>query len=120
MKRIAQILALAALATGCTVGPNYSRPKTALPPGYKSTNEVGAWKRAIAPDNVPKSAWWEAFGDETLNELQQRALEANQELKGAKPLDNVPKSAWWEAFGDETLNELQQRVQGFVTERFPP
>src|SRR5438067_4510414 len=83
MKRIAQTLALAALATGCAVGPNYSRPKTALPPSYKSTNEVGAWKEAKPLDNVPKGAWWEAFGDETLNELERRTLEANQELKAA-------------------------------------
>jgi len=32
---------------------------------------------------VPKGQWWELFGDPTLNELELRAVGANQELKAA-------------------------------------
>src|SRR6266508_713644 len=38
MKSITQALALAALASGCAVGPNYRQPTTAVPATYKSTN----------------------------------------------------------------------------------
>src|SRR6059036_1443242 len=81
MKNIAHTLVLAALATGCAVGPNYHQPSTDVPATYKSTNDLGAWKEGQPLDNVPKGAWWEVFGDETLNDLQRRAETANQELK---------------------------------------
>jgi multidrug efflux system outer membrane protein len=72
-----------ALAGGCAVGPNYKRPSPELPAAYKFTNELGAWKEARPLDTVPKGAWWEIFGDDTLNGLQRRAAEANQELQAA-------------------------------------
>ena len=74
---------LALLLTGCAVGPNYHRPATAVPAGYKSTNDFGAWKEGAPLDNVPKGSWWEIFGDQTLNELESEAAAANQELKAA-------------------------------------
>ncbi len=80
---ITQALALAALASGCAVGPNYHQPATAVPATYKSTNDLGAWKEAQPLDNVPKGAWWEVFGDETLNALQRRAEANNEDLKAA-------------------------------------
>ena len=83
MKNIAQALVLAALATGCAIGPNYHQPTTAVPSAYKSTNDLGAWKEAQPLDNVPKGAWWEVFRDDTLNDLQRRAEAANQDLKAA-------------------------------------
>ena len=83
MKSITQALALAALASGCAVGPNYHQPATAVPATYKSTNDLGAWKEAQPLDNVPKGAWWEVFGDETLNALQRRAEANNEDLKAA-------------------------------------
>ena len=55
----------------------------AVPAGYKSTNELGAWKEAAPLDNVPKGTWWEIFGDQTLNDLETEAAAANQELKAA-------------------------------------
>ena len=64
-------------------GPNYHRPSTAVPAGYKSTNDVGAWKEGSPLDNVPKGTWWEIFGDQKLNDLESEAAAANQELKAA-------------------------------------
>ena len=83
MKSITQAIALAALATGCAVGPDYHQPTTTAPAAYKSTNDLGAWKQAQPLDNVPKGAWWEVFGDQSLNDLQRRAEAANQDLKAA-------------------------------------
>jgi NodT family efflux transporter outer membrane factor (OMF) lipoprotein len=83
----AAVLILGALVlTGCAIGPDYKRPVNAVPATYKSagaTNELGAWKEGQPLDNVPKGAWWEVFGDNTLSELEQRASTTNQELKAA-------------------------------------
>lgn len=83
----AAVLILGALIlSGCaSVGPDYKRPADAAPAAYKSlaTNELGAWKEAKPLDDVPKGAWWEIFGDATLNDLEQRASVANQELRAA-------------------------------------
>jgi multidrug efflux system outer membrane protein len=83
MKRIFQAFALATLASGCAVGPNYRQQTTTVPATYKSTNDLGAWKEAQPLDNVPKGAWWEVFGDETLNALQRQAEANNEDLKAA-------------------------------------
>jgi multidrug efflux system outer membrane protein len=72
-----------ALASGCAVGPNYVRPTTTFPATYKSTNDLGVWKEARPLDHVPKGAWWEIFRDATLNDLERRAAEANEQLKAA-------------------------------------
>ena len=74
---------MALLLTSCAVGPDYHRPSTAVPAGYKSTNDVGAWKEGSPLDNVPKGTWWEIFGDQKLNDLESEAAAANQELKAA-------------------------------------
>jgi multidrug efflux system outer membrane protein len=69
-------------AAGCAVGPNYQRPTTETPVTYKAAS-LGSWKEGQPLDHVPKGAWWEIFGDETLNDLEHRATDANQELKAA-------------------------------------
>jgi multidrug efflux system outer membrane protein len=71
---------LVLLLQGCAVGPNYHRPETAFPSDYKS-KELGSWKTGTPLDNVPKGTWWEIFSDNTLNELESQAGQANQHLK---------------------------------------
>ncbi len=63
-----------------TVGPDYKQPTNAVPAKYKA-EELGDWKEGKPLDHVPKGNWWEIFGDEQLNGLELRALQANQELK---------------------------------------
>jgi hydrophobe/amphiphile efflux-1 (HAE1) family protein/NodT family efflux transporter outer membrane factor (OMF) lipoprotein len=62
------------------VGPDYKQPTNSVPANYKAA-ELGAWKQGEPLDHVPKGAWWEAFGDAQLNELESEALDANQGLK---------------------------------------
>lgn len=64
------------------VGPDYVRPTNAAPSTYKAS-ELGEWKEGRPLDTLPKGNWWEAFGDAQLNELQQQAKGANQQLKAA-------------------------------------
>src|SRR5690242_16179162 len=75
-------LTTAVFLSGCAIGPDYKRPASATPGQYKA-EALGSWKEGQPLDQVPKGAWWEVFGDETLNDLQHRATDANQELKAA-------------------------------------
>ncbi len=63
-----------ALLVGCMSGPDYQAPDIALPEEWDSSatqpgEPVGPW-----------SGWWEAFGDATLNQLVDRALDENLEI----------------------------------------
>ncbi|MDB6111170.1 MAG: efflux system, outer rane lipoprotein NodT family [Pedosphaera sp.] len=67
---------------GCAVGPDYQRPTVSTPAAYKETG-LGTWKESTPQDQIAKGSWWELFGDQTLNELEQQATVSNQELKAA-------------------------------------
>lgn len=64
----------AATAAAAAVGPDYHRPDVAAPL---------AWKNAATPETLPRGDWWQLFSDPTLDELQSRALAANQNLAAA-------------------------------------
>ena len=66
---------------GCTVGPNYQRPKAEIPPAYK---EVGDWKPAQPNDQNLGGNWWELFQDPQLNALEAQVSISNQNLKAAE------------------------------------
>ncbi|BCR06761.1 RND transporter [Desulfuromonas versatilis] len=75
------ILAIAAaLIAGCTLGPDYARPELAIPLAYK---ENAPWKEAAPGDQAPRGAWWEIYGDPLLNNLEEQAAAANQDLAAA-------------------------------------
>ncbi|HVP67917.1 MAG TPA: efflux transporter outer membrane subunit [Anaeromyxobacteraceae bacterium] len=67
-------------ATGCAVGPNYSRPDAAAPEAW---DVPAPWRVASPKDAVPKSKWWALFRDEELEQLEGELLQANQTLKVA-------------------------------------
>lgn len=74
---------LAVVLAGCkAVGPDHEKPAATAPARYKAES-LGGWKEGTPLDHVPKGAWWEIFGDATLNDLEQRAAESNQDLKAA-------------------------------------
>ena len=51
MKKLATILMLISLGTGCTVGPNYKRPSVDVPGGYPWRRAVGG-RRAVRHANL--------------------------------------------------------------------
>ncbi|MBF0527155.1 MAG: efflux transporter outer membrane subunit [Deltaproteobacteria bacterium] len=69
------------LFTGCTVGPNYVRPKAAAPIAYK---ESEGWKVAQPRDHLIRGAWWEMFNDPQLNALEEQVNISNQNLAAAE------------------------------------
>jgi NodT family efflux transporter outer membrane factor (OMF) lipoprotein len=72
-------IALAVLG-GCRVGPNYVQPTVPPPPlAFKET--PANWKQATPQDQLPKGKWWEIFGDQELNSLEEKIAVSNQTLK---------------------------------------
>ncbi len=68
---------------GCAVGPNYSKPDLAIEAAYKEAPPAG-WKTAAPADALRRGAWWEIFGDATLNDLEKQVDVSNQSLKQAE------------------------------------
>jgi NodT family efflux transporter outer membrane factor (OMF) lipoprotein len=78
--------ALALLLAGCTVGPQYQTPlapmtdtfKEATPVDYKT---AGTWQPARPGDGLPRGPWWQMFGDQQLDALEDELTTSNQNLK---------------------------------------
>jgi NodT family efflux transporter outer membrane factor (OMF) lipoprotein len=73
-------LVLAALAGACTLAPRYRAP--AMPP-VAAYREAGNWMPAVPADTKPRGAWWEAFGDAKLDELEVRVRDGSPDLRAA-------------------------------------
>ncbi len=69
--------ALALLATGCAVGPEYKRPATAEVSAFK---EAEGWVPAAPADALERGPWWTLFGDPVLDHLQSRVEVSNQNV----------------------------------------
>ena len=57
------------------IGPDYQR-RTWRCPG----SEAEGWRRAEPRDVFQRGAWWELYGDQTLNDLQMHLERSNQTL----------------------------------------
>lgn len=66
------VVTATALASGCTMGPDYTRPEVPVPAAYR-VSSPGAL-------DATNSAWWKAFGDPALDALIDDALKYNQNL----------------------------------------
>ncbi|MBN8838877.1 MAG: TolC family protein, partial [Sphingomonadales bacterium] len=81
MRNALALLPLAALAA-CTVGPNYAGPTAAgavkPPAGFVRAAD------ATAPAAPTVALWWTGLGDETLDEVERRALAANPNVQVAE------------------------------------
>src|SRR6202046_1464483 len=82
LRRSARLFFLAIfLLGGCTVGPNYVRPKADVPADYKESND---WKVAQPSAEAIKGKWWEVYRDSQLNSLEEKIDVSNQSLKSAQ------------------------------------
>lgn len=83
-------LTLALVLAGCATAPEPRDAKLSVPAAFKeaaldtSTTTAaapqGQWKAAQPAEAAPRGAWWLAFDDARLNELQQQAEAANPSL----------------------------------------
>jgi len=81
-------LLVCSLASGCVVGPKYTRPDVPTPPAFKElpppTEAGGAtWRVAQPADETVREGWWEVFGDPQLNALEQQIDMSNQNVAAA-------------------------------------
>ena len=69
--------AMALLATGCAVGPEYKRPATADVSTFK---EAEGWVPAAPADALERGPWWSLFDDPVLDQLASRVEVSNQNV----------------------------------------
>jgi NodT family efflux transporter outer membrane factor (OMF) lipoprotein len=68
---------------GCTVGPDYHTPVTAMPAGFVAP-EMALSGAAAAPTKSPPpdlTKWWESFDDPKLNSLIERAVASSLDIE---------------------------------------
>ncbi|WP_436207648.1 efflux transporter outer membrane subunit [Caballeronia sp. LjRoot31] len=75
---------------GCSLAPTYEVPSTPAIATFKEApqaelkpDERGTWKVAQPSEEVARGQWWTVFQDPKLNNLEEQALAANQNLAAA-------------------------------------
>jgi multidrug efflux system outer membrane protein len=72
----AAIVSIAALASSCTLGPDYKRPVVEPPASYR-----GADPSATGAASLADTKWFDLFQDPTLTQLVNAALQKNFDLR---------------------------------------
>lgn len=82
MKQILKISLLGLLVslTGCSLIPDYIKPKT---PAVEAFKEDGPWRLAHPADQMPRGDWWKGFKDPLLDSLEARLDIGSLELAAA-------------------------------------
>jgi NodT family efflux transporter outer membrane factor (OMF) lipoprotein len=71
-------LALCVFASGCMVGPDYSKPEAPMSEQFK---ELSGWKPVQPQDDADKGAWWAIYRDPELDRLVRTVEISNQTVK---------------------------------------
>ncbi len=73
-------LAMACIGSaGCTVGPNYRKPVTSVPPTFRGLTDGEAAKNDPASQGDQK--WWEVYQDQELQTLIRSAVKQNYDVR---------------------------------------
>lgn len=87
------------LALGaCSMAPEYHAPVTTPPAQFKE--DVPGWTAASPRDDEARGAWWNAFGDPVLADLEQRAGNASPTLAAALARYEAAQAATRESEAD--------------------
>src|SRR6478736_6504501 len=88
------------------VGPDYQRPATPAATAWRDGGEAPAWKAGAPADAFARGEWWTLFADSALDDLETRALAANQDLRAAaarveaaRAAAGLARSAYWPQVG---------------------
>ncbi len=80
MRRLLIALTLVCLSlTGCTVGPNYQRPKVNVPSVFRGP-AAGPPAKPSA-ESLGNEKWWTVFNDPVLQQLMRTALKQNYDIQ---------------------------------------
>ena len=74
MRNLRALTMLAAVLAGCTVGPDYHPPDTAMPTRFDGAAQAG---------NADVTQWWRSFGDPELVRLIEQAMRDNPDVQTA-------------------------------------
>ena len=86
--RLVSALAVVCVVSGgCTVGPNYKKPATSVPPTFRGLTDEEAAKNDPASQGDQK--WWEVYQDQELQNLIRTAVKQNYDVRiaGARILE---------------------------------
>jgi multidrug efflux system outer membrane protein len=122
-------LATVLATAGCSLAPAYLKPNVSMPPAYKeekvqeprtelSAAEAGSWKTAEPSEEIARGDWWVVFKDPTLNDLENQAANANQNLaaaaarlKEARALNMAARAGLFPTL-DAGIGPTRQKVSG--------
>jgi multidrug efflux system outer membrane protein len=78
-KTVLRAVFVAALSSGCMVGPNYKKPAVPTPSVYRGLSA----EQAVTPDvaSFGDQKWWDAFQDDALRDLIRTALQQNYDVR---------------------------------------
>jgi outer membrane protein, multidrug efflux system len=79
LSRYVSLCAVAAVLSGCAVGPNYNRPKVDVPVAYRGMSDEQAAQ--TSPASLADQKWWEIFQDKELQGLIRTALQNNYDVR---------------------------------------
>lgn len=83
LKLVCSVLLIMLTATGCAVGPDYSRPQLETEVPAQWTPRPTMTEALTDSSGETLTRWWESFGDNTLNTLVETALVHNNDLAAA-------------------------------------
>ncbi len=104
-------LLLSAALASCAVGPNYVQPDSKVAPQFEGARD-GAFSTADA-----QAKFWTQFGDDTLNQLVDEALDANHDLRIA--LGRLVEARAIRREAEFGLAPTVTAAGGYTKERFP-
>lgn len=118
---VAALVGAVLLATGgCTVGPDYRRPDSILPPNFSDQLPGEAVQSAALPDR-----WWALFDDAELNRLVDLSLQKSTNIQLAvariEEADAVVRQAGAALFPEIDLggSASRSRTSQLTTTQFP-
>jgi outer membrane protein, multidrug efflux system len=74
-------LVMVMLLWGCSVGPKYQRPSAPVPTQFKESGAPAT--QETGTPSIAYTNWWLVFNDPTLNQLENDADSANQDIRVA-------------------------------------
>ncbi len=69
------------LVSACAAGEDYQTPEQPLPVSWKTLSGASENTFTLSEDTKPLPRWWEQFNDPILNQLVDRAIAGNNDLK---------------------------------------
>lgn len=103
----------------CTIGPDYHRPSLKIPQKWLTVGGLSAENKTVVE-------WWTHFNDPLLNDLLQRVVKQNFDLKGAEQaviqsqaLLNKSRADLWPTFSGSAAFSLNKTSMSYETVNDP-